>query len=140
MIEKIPDQLSLQICEWGGTTFDIIPKETFSMACRKINEVIDAVNGILDYAPLEMAQNIDFAQPEVKENFTTDTYAEQRKWIGRLCRFRQGLGAATTYGILSAISPDNELPYYKEDTDTYWKHCEPVLPTDSIIYKGGDNE
>lgn len=44
MIEKIPDQISLQTGEWRGTTFDIIPKETFVMACRKINELIGAVN------------------------------------------------------------------------------------------------
>lgn len=46
MIEKIPDQIPVQTGEWRGTTFDIIPKETFSMACRKINELVDTVNTI----------------------------------------------------------------------------------------------
>ena len=44
MIERIPDQISVQTGEWRGTTFDIIPKETFAMACRKINQLVDAVN------------------------------------------------------------------------------------------------
>ena len=46
MIKKIPDQIPVQTGEWHGTTFDIIPKETFGMACRKINELVDAVNAI----------------------------------------------------------------------------------------------
>jgi hypothetical protein len=50
MIERIPDQIPVQTGEWRGTTFDIIPKETFAMACRKINELVDAVNRILDIA------------------------------------------------------------------------------------------
>jgi len=44
MIERIPDQIPVQTGEWRGTTFDIIPKETFAMACRKINELVDAFN------------------------------------------------------------------------------------------------
>lgn len=44
MIERIPDQISVQTGEWRGTTFDIIPKETFAMAYRKINELVDVVN------------------------------------------------------------------------------------------------
>lgn len=43
-IEKIPDELNLQIGEYGKTKFDIIPKETFAMVCRKINLLVDAVN------------------------------------------------------------------------------------------------
>lgn len=43
-IEKIPDELNLQTGEYGNTKFDIIPKETFAMACRKINELVVAVN------------------------------------------------------------------------------------------------
>jgi hypothetical protein len=66
MIEKIPDQIPVQTGEWRGTTFDIIPKETFGMACRKINEIVDAVNE-LQTKVNKMAQNLNFAQPEVKE-------------------------------------------------------------------------
>lgn len=43
MIEKI-DEIKLQIGEHGKTKFDIIPKETFGMVCKKINELIDCVN------------------------------------------------------------------------------------------------
>lgn len=43
-IEKIQDELNLQTGEYGKTKFDIIPKETFAMVCRKINELVVAVN------------------------------------------------------------------------------------------------
>lgn len=44
MIERIPDLIQTQTGEYNGTTFDIIPKETFAMVCRKVNEVIDYIN------------------------------------------------------------------------------------------------
>ena len=50
MIERIPDQIPVQTGEWHGTTFDIIPKETFGMVCRKINELVDAVNKLHEEA------------------------------------------------------------------------------------------
>ncbi len=44
MIERIPDEINLQTGECGDTQFDIIPKETFAMVCRKVNEIIDHIN------------------------------------------------------------------------------------------------
>lgn len=43
MIAKI-DEIRLQIGKHGKTMFDIIPKETFGMVCKKINEIIDCIN------------------------------------------------------------------------------------------------
>lgn len=97
----------------------------------KINELVDAVNGILDYAPLEMAMK---AEPE-----PADPYAEQRRWIGKLCRFRDNPACEWKYGILDRIYEDTDFPFW--DTDCYeYAECEPVLPTDNAIYKGGDND
>lgn len=117
---------------------DIAPTQSVATnhcIINKINELVDAVNSlradvdhILNYCPMDLVEKLP-------ENVQSDPYAEQRQWIGRLCRFRQGFGAATTYGILSEISTDSDLPYYKKDTDTYWKYCEPVSPDDDIIYK-----
>lgn len=104
-------------------------------AIEKINELVDAVNEIMTW---RFETDDDSDSPEHEE--PADPYAEQRKWIGKLCRFRHALGASPTYGILGKISTNSDFPYYKKDTDTYWKHCEPVFPTDNAIYKGGDNE
>lgn len=102
----------------------------------KINELVDAVNNLQkDY------DNVCIWVGEQKLNYNPDTTKgsptlEQRKWIGKLCRFRHGLGVAPTYGILGEILPNSDFPYYKKDTDTYWKYCEPVKPDDDIVYKG----
>lgn len=66
MIKRIADQIPVQTGEWRGTTFDIIPKETFAMACRKINEIIDAVN------ELQESQNTYWADiAEIKKELQT---------------------------------------------------------------------
>lgn len=99
---------------------------------RKINELVDAVNGILDYAPLEMAMK---AEPE-----PADQYAEQRKWIGKLCRFWDDNCRITKhFGILTRID-ETAIVRYEAGNGFWYCDCEPVKPDDDIIYKGGDNE
>ena len=96
-------------------------------ALAKLNEVIDAVNGILDYAPLEMAMK---AEPK-----PADPYAEQRKWIGKLCKFWDYDDEEKWFSVLEYI--DKNSPYtYCASGDWWYKHCEPVKPDDDIIYKG----
>jgi len=141
MIEKLREQdLHLGYIE---------PEEVL---LKKVNELVDAVNNqkiqlnnhecrLLDLQNQinEHDQEIDDCAATISKMEKvepTDPYAEQRKWIGTLCRFRHGLGVAPTYGILGNISPKSDFPYYKKDTDTYWKYCEPVKPDDDIIYKG----
>lgn len=133
MIEKLKTinpydetEIDMDIGSVGNLVYENTP------LIQKLNEVIDAVNEIMtwrfetdDESPAENVQN---------------KFAEQRKWIGCLCRFRQGLGVIPTYGILSKILPNSDFPYYKKDTDTYWKYCEPVKPDDDIIYKGEQDD
>ena len=94
----------------------------------KINELVDAVNGILDYAPLEMAMKAEPSNP----------YAEQRKWIGKLCKFWDYDGEENWFSILEHIDKNSPCPYCASG-DWWYKHCEPVKTDDDIIYKGGDN-
>ena len=96
---------------------------------EKINELVDAVNGILDYAPLEMATK---AEPE-----PADPYAEQRKWIGKLCRFWDDGTQEISYGVFTKIDDRtfSVAKYCCEDV-YYHDHCEPVKPDDDIIYRG----
>lgn len=105
-----------------------------------VNLLIDAVNE-LQIKVNKLAPNIDFAQPEVKEN-VQDKFAEQRRWIGTLCKFWDGNKTATqttdfAYGTLLEIDDYGD---FKCDTMTWFDNCEPVKPDDPIIYKGGDNE
>lgn len=97
---------------------------------NKINELVDAVNGILDYAPLEMAMKAE-----------KDPYEEQRQWIGCVCRFWFDNPNDTVLDYLGKIQTgENGIEYYGKETYDWFPHCEPILPTDNAIYKGGDNE
>ena len=62
-----------------------------------------------------------------------DPYAEQRKWIGKVCRFFDSDKDDARIGVLSAIQ--NGM-YFIKHTSTAYDYCEPVKPDDDIIYKG----
>lgn len=98
---------------------------------KKINELVDAVNEILDYAPLEMAMK---AEPKTP----ADPYAEQRKWIGKLCWFWDDDKKDGSYGVLNYIKEGWESCYVQKGHYCSYKHCEPVKADDNIIYKGVD--
>ena len=100
---------------------------------EKINELVDAVNGILDCAPPEMAMK---AEPKPVEN-VQDKFAEQRKWIGCVCRFWYDNPDDTVLDYLGKIQTgENGIEYYGKETYDWFPHCEPVKPDDDIIFKG----
>lgn len=103
---------------------------------NKINELVDAVNVLQE--SMDLVQSTLVEEPE-----PADPYAEQRKWIGKICRFWNDDESLedSTYGELVNIfdAPHEDCPFqcgYGE----WYEHCEPVKPDDDIIYKGGDNE
>ncbi len=81
---------------------------------------------------------------EIPKKEPADPYAEQRKWIGKLCWFWDDEKEEKVCGILTTIDSDCGLsdmcPYWNGTTSNWFEHCEPVKPDDDIIYKGGDNE
>lgn len=93
---------------------------------KKINEVIDVVNALIKENNIHEMQKQD------------DPYAEQRKWIGKLCRFWDKKEEEKVFGILTTIDSDCGLsdmcPYWNDTTKNWFEHCEPVK--DDIIYKG----
>lgn len=69
-----------------------------------------------------------------------DPYAEQRKWIGRLCRFWDDNSKIIKhFGILTRID-ETAIVRYEAENGFWYCACEPVKPDDDVIYKGGDNE
>lgn len=77
-------------------------------------------------------------EPEKCET-PVDPYAKQRQWLGKLCWFSNGDGFDEV-GYLTEIDPDMPEEKFRCDCHDYYKECKPVKPTDSIIYKGGDND
>lgn len=100
----------------------------------KINELVDAVNSLRDDCNLLMG----YIAPEAKcEAEPADPYAEQRKWIGKLCRFWDSDKDIARIGILSDIQRGM---YFIKQTSMAYGNCEPVKPDDDIIYKEEQND
>lgn len=84
---------------------------------KKINELVDAVNKLQT-----RAENV-----QVK-------FAEQRKWIGKLCKFWDIDNDYLYYGLLTKIRDDSRPYYYECGGRICYAHCEPV--SEDLIYKG----
>ena len=128
---------------------------------KKINEVIDVVNALIKENNIHEEQ-IDELQmklePEKCETFVSidealkkaqkcepaDPYAEQRKWIGKVCKFWNWDTGLAHYSKLITIKDinDGEMSNcpFRADDGGWYMYCEPVKPDDDIIYKGGSNE
>ena len=91
----------------------------------KINELVDAVNELQTKAEI-LEEN---AHPTAK----VDPYAEQRKWIDKLCWFWDFQREAAVIGILTDFETDN--PQFRKDGMSWYQCCEPVKPNDDIIYQ-----
>lgn len=97
----------------------------------KINELVDAVNSIVSVQ--EKLIDSRFVV-ETKHEEPVDAFAEQKKWIGKLCKFWDYDGEEKWFSTLENI--DKNSPYsYCASGDWWYKHCEPVSPDDDIIYK-----
>lgn len=97
----------------------------------KINELVDAANSIVSVQ--EKLIDSRFVV-ETKHEEPVDTFVEQKKWIGKLCKFWDYDGEEKWFSKLENI--DKNSPYsYCASGDWWYKHCEPVSPDDDIIYK-----
>jgi hypothetical protein len=104
----------------------------------KINELVDAVNEIMTWR-FETDEDSDWYDDPKHREQPANPYEEQLKWIGKLCKFWDYDGEEKWFSTLEHIDKNSPYPYCASG-DWWYKHCEPVLPTDNAIYKGGDNE
>lgn len=124
---------------------------------EKINELIDAVNVLqLSIKPiLEERKSEIKVYEEAQYMYDTaildalkdkqvdivvepaDPYAEQRKWIGKVCWFWDDDNTNSSCGILTSIDTETfKEPQFVCNDEYDYEHCEPVKPDDDIIYKG----
>jgi hypothetical protein len=110
-----------------------IPKQnTWGQCLDKINELVDAVNSIVSVQ--EKLIDSRFVV-ETKHEEPADPYAEQRKWIGKLCWFWDEDRKDAFYDVLRYVDENSKCPYINIGCYAGYKHCEPVKPDDDIIYK-----
>jgi hypothetical protein len=130
-------------------------------AINKINEIIDWIDDVSNFrvtnkqvtanrpnidigelakkAEKECRFNSVEADREVYDALTTaknvqDKFAEQRKWLEKLCWFWND-GCCDYIGILYSIHDLDEIPF-ENDLGEKYQHCRPVKPDDDIIYRG----
>lgn len=109
---------------------------------NKINELVDAVNALVyehdkDSDWYDGQTRPENVQPDAEsrpEN-VQDRFAEQRKWIGKLCWFSDGYGFDEV-GYLTEIDPDMPEAKFRCNCHDYYEECKPVKPDDDIIYQG----
>ena len=132
MIEKLP----FTECHSGGGEHmvDILklePVQPFQMQ-HKINELIDAVKELQKHEEQHLDLLTQLNEMRLQKE-PTDPYAEQRKWVGKLCWFWDNQEEYKFVGILGEVS-DNGT-YFQKDGIVSYLNCEPVSPEDDIIYK-----
>lgn len=119
MIEKLERHTRIE----KGLTQDIkisCPPEQEDIV-SKINELVDAVNGILDYAPLEMAMK---AEPETPVENVRPPYMQNKRLRKALCIAQSAL-----------VKLANDA--YDMDEHIY---IDKILNRIERITKGGDND
>ena len=101
----------------------------------KINELIDTVNSIVSVQ--EKLIDSRFVV-ETKHEEPADPYAEQRKWIGRICEFWDNDETQQrSDGVLTKLDTESGFGVQYCCNDEYdYDNCQPVKPDDDIIYKG----
>lgn len=105
---------------------------------------IDMLNfAILDlHTPDGENKAINNIKKQTKKTEPADPYAEQRKWLGKLCKFWNNGDKPEdyVYGIFYNIF--DRYPECPEDcpfqcgNGEWYEYCEPVKPNDNVIYNG----
>ena len=147
MIEKITNQNQIarhKLAEKINELVDVVntiqkERETERFEIQEWIDILEAVRKSVNVHEKQIDELQMKVEPE-KCKAPVDPYAEQRKWIGCLCRFWNFKDGAIDIGILKAVDNLKPIIPYVNDIDCSYAFCEPVLPDDDIIYKGGDNE
>ena len=138
-IQKEREAEWFEIKEWIGIL------EAVRKSVNKLEAMAKNTNTVLESLVEENnihEKQIDELQMKVepeKCEIHIDQYAEQQKWIGRLCKFWDYDGEEKWFSALEHIDKNSPYPYCASG-DWWYKHCEPVGLDDLIIYKGDNNE
>lgn len=122
MIEKVVEE----ILTIGGRKVANLDIKTVA---NKVNEIIDILNAIV--VETKDGTFIDGS----KKAEPVDKFVEQRKWIGKLCKFWDGVDEEyVVYGILDKINEKRLQYVYLAKNGVHYEFCEPA--SEDLIYKG----
>ena len=129
--------------------------DSVSTRIDKVNDMMDVVNDlveqlhrlvdtqIVDGGRLQAIKDMvnvhekQIDELQMKIDPEKCDYEDEKDWIGKLCKFRDGGYAPWKYGILTDITPGVEFPYWMRDIE--FAECQPVLEEEfkDVIYKKG---
>ena len=128
-IQKEREAERFEIQEWIGII------EAVRKSVNKHRKLIDTLveeNNIHEEQIDELQMKVE---PEKCET-SSENVQDPTKWLGKLCKFWDDNYKITKhFGILTRIDETAIVPYEAENGFWYCA-CEPINPTDSIIYKG----
>lgn len=112
---------------------------TMAVSDIETQDLLKSIDAKLGSIVTIMAKNANVTENRKSSKIEQDPYTEQRKWIGKLCRFWDDDAFITSndwaFGILTSIDKGMQYQYCCNENCNF-KHCEPVKPDDDIIYKG----
>ena len=141
MIEKLDKNLAGNINSFNMSQNILVAHK----AIEKINELVDAVNELQEMRKscdsqigilaeqIAKLQHDTSEKANCQENVQADPFAEQRRWLGKLCKFWDIDNDYLYYGPLTKIHDAG--PYcYECNHRICYLHCE--LVSEDLIYKG----
>ena len=138
MIENIKRQF---VSYGNESTYRDDKKQIFdylSILKHTTNQLVDAVNHIKEEYDIQIAElerRITALDDPTYHEAETDPYAEQRKWIGKLCWYKLCEGDVWKVGRLEELQENADAGYPFVFDGLCYKICEPVKPDDDIIFK-----
>lgn len=143
-VNKLQERVNDHDQAFDDCARDITKTETM---LKNINTTVGSLitdNNIHEKQIDELQMKLEPHKCEPAENgkcskMEQDPFAEQRGWVGCVCRFWYDNPADTALDYLGRIQTGkNGIEYYGMETYDWFPHCEPILPTDPAIYKGDD--
>ena len=131
MIEKLDVIRDSENCvDAFGETYNVAGKGVIP----KINEIIDYLESIRNIINVH-EREIDQLQMSASVDNIITKYEDERKWIGKLCKFRDDKEFSWQYGILTDIVVGTDYPYWMGNIE--FAECQPVLEEEfkDVIYK-----
>lgn len=133
-IQKEREAERFEIQEWIGILEAV--RKSVNVHEKQIDELQMKVE------PEKCETRPENVQPDAKsrpEN-VQNKFAEQRRWIGMLCKFWFADAEHPTFGILDFVDAGSHPePFHincGESEQGWYPHCEPVKPDSDIIYNG----
>ena len=139
MIEKIKIENVFKDAVLAGVINELVDRvnwldKTAEVLTKRLKDCEERYSVVSDMVNIHEKQ-IDELQMKIDPEKCN--YDDERKWIGKLCKFRDCEEYVWQYGILTDIVVGNDYPYWMGNIE--FAECQPVSEEEfkDVIYKRG---